>query len=424
MSGNPRVCRFIWEHCQVVHRIIQRLENVGATISAKKFVLAVPTAIILGYKCMLDGRVPEESKTQKVRDWPECKTVTHVRGFLGTCRVLRIFIKDFSRIARPLVRLTRRDEPFVFGPEQQESMQRLKDAVINSPALRRIDYESGRQIVLAVDTSNVAIGFILMQLGDDGRKYPARFGSITLNDVESRYSQAKLELYGLFRALRAVRVWIFGLTNLTIEVDAKYIKGMINNPDLQPNASINRWIAGILLFDFQLVHVSGDRHRGADGLSRRPASPNDPIENDDHEDWLDHAYSFGIVVLNERLRSTEVEPNNVIANDSPSHFVFADIVIDEQVPPTIPRSDPAASLDTRIDTVRTFLATEIPPQDLSEAEFKSFVAYATTFFLLNDKLWRRDSHGRHQLVVPSERQSQLMKEAHDELGPKGEHPVA
>ena len=118
--------------------------------------------------------------------------------------MLHIFIKDFSRIARPLVRLTRRDEPFVFGPEQQESMQRLKDAVINSPALRRIDYESGREIVLAVDTSNVAIGFILMQLGDDGRRYPARFGSITLNDVESRYSQAKLELYRLFRALRAV----------------------------------------------------------------------------------------------------------------------------------------------------------------------------------------------------------------------------
>jgi hypothetical protein len=60
-----------------------------------------------------------------------------------------------------------------------------------------------------------------------------------LNEVESRYSQAKLELYGLFRALRAVRVFIFGVKRLTVEVDAKYIKGMINNPDLQPNATIN-----------------------------------------------------------------------------------------------------------------------------------------------------------------------------------------
>jgi len=171
---------------------------------------------------------------QKIRDWPECKTVMQVRGFLGTCGVLRIFIKDFSHIARPLIKLTKKNEPFVFGPEQQESMQRLKDAVINSPALCCLDYECGREIILAVDTSNIAVGYILMQLGEDGKRYPSRFRSLTLNEVESRYSQVKLELYGLFRALRAVRVWIFGVRNLTVEVDAKYIKGMINTSGKTP----------------------------------------------------------------------------------------------------------------------------------------------------------------------------------------------
>jgi hypothetical protein len=39
--------------------------------------------------------------------------------------------------------------------------------------------------------------------------------------------------------LHAVCVFIFSVKNLTVEVDAKYIKGMINNPDLQPNATIN-----------------------------------------------------------------------------------------------------------------------------------------------------------------------------------------
>ncbi|KAF8548034.1 hypothetical protein OG21DRAFT_1375258, partial [Imleria badia] len=56
-----------------------------------------------------------------------------------------------------------------------------------------------------------------------------------LTPVESRYSKAKLELYGLFRALRSVQVFIFGVTNLVVELDAKYVQGMINNPDLQPN---------------------------------------------------------------------------------------------------------------------------------------------------------------------------------------------
>jgi hypothetical protein len=66
---------------------------------------------------------------------------------------------------------------------------------------------------------------------------------------------------------------------------------------------------------------------------------------------------------------------------------------------------------------------EIPPHNLSKAEFKSFVTYTTTFFLLNDKLWHQQSHGQHQLVVPEDRQYQLIKEAHNELGHKGVYTV-
>jgi hypothetical protein len=87
-------------------------------------------------------------------------------------------------------------------------------------------------------------------------------------ECESQYSQAKLKLYGLFRALRAYRIYIIGVKNLIVEVDAKYLKGMLNNFDIQPNATINRWIAGIQLFDFKLVHVPAIHHTAADGLSR------------------------------------------------------------------------------------------------------------------------------------------------------------
>jgi hypothetical protein len=96
--------------------------------------------------------------------------------------------------------------------------------------------------------------------------YPNHFGSIILNACKSNYSQPKLKLYGLFRSLRAVKLFIVRVQNLVVKVDAKYIKGMINNPDIQPNVTINRWIAGILLFRFKLVHVPGITH-GPDGLS-------------------------------------------------------------------------------------------------------------------------------------------------------------
>ena len=94
-------------------------------------------------------------------------------------------------------------------------------------------------------------------------------------------------------------MFIFRVTNLVVELDAKYVKGMINNPDLQTNVTINRWIAGILLFHFELHHVLAEKHAGPDGLSRRPHAPLDPPKVDDVEGWLDDSYSFCITLLND-----------------------------------------------------------------------------------------------------------------------------
>jgi hypothetical protein len=176
------------------------IRTIGVTVSASKFILAAPTATIIGHKCMFEGCVPEESKVQKICNWPEPTNHMQVRRFLGTCGVLHIFIRDFLCIAHPLINLTKKDAPFIFGAEQCKAMQVLKDAVLSSPTLKHLDYASERKVILAVNTSNIAIGFILLQVGKDGKCYPSRFRSIALTEVESRYSQAKLELYNLFRA--------------------------------------------------------------------------------------------------------------------------------------------------------------------------------------------------------------------------------
>jgi hypothetical protein len=83
--------------------------------------------------------------------------------------------------------------------------------------------------------------------------------------------------------LRVYLLYVIGVKQLKVEVDTKYIKGMINNPDIQPNAAMNRWVAGILLFNFELVHIPGSRHTGADSLSRRPKAPEDVKEDSDHD---------------------------------------------------------------------------------------------------------------------------------------------
>ena len=140
-----------------------------------------------------------------------------------------------------------------------------------------------------VDTSFIAVGFILSQenLENPWLRYHSRFGSITLNEQECHFSQPKLELYGLYCALHALNLHLIGVRNLKVEVDMKYIKGMLSNPDVAPSVSINHWILSILMFHFTLVHVPGMQH-GPDGLSRHRPQPGDAAEpEDDFEDWID-----------------------------------------------------------------------------------------------------------------------------------------
>jgi hypothetical protein len=287
-------------------------------------------------------------------------------------------------------------------------MQILKDAVLSSPALKRLDYASECEVILAVDTSNIAIGFILLQVGEDGKRYPSRFGSIALTEVESRYSQAKLELYGLFCA---VHVFIFSVKNLTVEVDMKYIKGIINNPDLQPNATINWWIAGILLFLFKLVHVSALKHKGVDGLSRRPSVEEDPMEDGDYEDWIDHAYLFSIALLNNctyRIYGGCVDIHHDMHNmcftlqTVRAHILrmYFDATRAEDPKLEIPCSEQACAQDTLLTSIEHFLITCKRPLDLMDEEFETFLRQAVRFFVLEDKLWHREAHGKHQLVLP------------------------
>ncbi|TFK79463.1 hypothetical protein K466DRAFT_442782, partial [Polyporus arcularius HHB13444] len=81
----PGIRRYIWEHALDVHRILHRLGHAGATISAKKIQMCKPDVVIVGQKCSLEGRTPEDAKVEKVLKWPQLRNVKDVRGFLGLC---------------------------------------------------------------------------------------------------------------------------------------------------------------------------------------------------------------------------------------------------------------------------------------------------------------------------------------------------
>ena len=107
----------------------------GGTFSGKKSLLCVREITVVGHVCALEGRVPDPSRVDKIVNWGPCKDLFKVRAFLGTVGVVRVFIQDFARLAHPLTSLTRKEAPFIFGPEQISAQEALKAALLASPAL-------------------------------------------------------------------------------------------------------------------------------------------------------------------------------------------------------------------------------------------------------------------------------------------------
>lgn len=403
LKDNPGVRRFIWEHARDVHRIMHRIGHAGGTFSPPKIQLARREVIILGHKCSPDGRSPDPAKVDKVKNWPPLKTPKNVREFLGLCGTARIWIKDYSSRARPLTELIRHGAKFEWDERRQAAFEDLKEAITSAPVLRPINYQSDEPIVLSVDTSKIAVGFILSQRNNDGKKHPARYGSIPMNEREARYSQPKLELYGLFRALRAFRLYLVGTKKLEVEVDAKYIKGMLKDPDLQPNASINRWIQGILLFDFNLIHVPAERHKGPDALSRRELGEGETIDEYD-DSWLDE-----VALYISDPQSTKEKEWKYLYNPL-------------QVIPSFLVSD---SLQDKVMLqIRELLLTRKLPEHLPRIGQRRLLERSKKFVIHNGELFKRNGNQLPLKAIFSATQRlNILKGAHERLGHRGEQAV-
>ena len=132
------------------------------------------------------------------------------RGFLGCAGYSRMFCKDFSTIAAPIFRLTKKDVPFVWGKEQQEAQEKIIMRITNAPVLARPD--PSRQFELETDASQIGTGAILYQrdppidLPDGtqkpGPRRPCGFHSQSFTTTEQNYPIYDREFLGVLRGLR------------------------------------------------------------------------------------------------------------------------------------------------------------------------------------------------------------------------------
>jgi hypothetical protein len=103
---NPGIHQFVWEHFENLNRVVQRMKYCGGTFSGPKLYLCVPEIFVLGHRCTPEGQLPDKSRVSTIRKWGPCQSLSEVCAVLGMVGVVRIFIKNLSLCAHPLIKLT------------------------------------------------------------------------------------------------------------------------------------------------------------------------------------------------------------------------------------------------------------------------------------------------------------------------------
>ncbi|GJQ94146.1 reverse transcriptase domain-containing protein [Tanacetum coccineum] len=177
-----------FENClSRVDKMLQRCEDTNLCLNWEKSHFMVKEGIVLGHKISKKGIEVDKAKIDVIAKLPHPTTVKGVRSFLGHAGFYRRFIKDFSKISRPMTHLLEKNTPFIFSDECIQALKRLRK---NSPPPydAPILISPGLDIPLAyVDASDFAIGAVLGQRHEKHFR-PIHYASKTMNEAESHYT--------------------------------------------------------------------------------------------------------------------------------------------------------------------------------------------------------------------------------------------
>ena len=122
-----------------------------------------------------------------------------LQSFLGLATYYKRFIANFSIIAEPLYRLSKKGIRFLWGPEQRRAFEELKPRLTSAPVLAYPDFSPGAgTFILDTDASQrLGIGAVLSQVQSDGTERVVAYGSRSLNEHERNYYTTRLEMLTL-----------------------------------------------------------------------------------------------------------------------------------------------------------------------------------------------------------------------------------
>ncbi|GJT93753.1 reverse transcriptase domain-containing protein [Tanacetum coccineum] len=203
-------------------KMLQRCKDAHLVLNWEKCHFMVKEGIVLGHKVSSAGLEVDKAKIDVISKLPPPTNIKSIRSFLGHAGFYRRFIKDFSKIARPLTKLLEKDTPFEFDDECRRAFESLKEKLTCAPVIVSPNWNLSFELMC--DASDFAIGAVLGQ--KDGKTFhPIYFASKTLNSAQQKYTVTEKELMAVvfafdkFRSYLILSKTIVHTRNHTVLVD-------------------------------------------------------------------------------------------------------------------------------------------------------------------------------------------------------------
>ena len=411
------------EHVERLSLVFDRLIDAGLKLSPAKCSLFQDRLKYLGHIVSAEGISTDPQKIQSVRDWPVPKTLEQLQSFLGFVGYYRRFIKDFSKISRPLYELFKGSgshkkkknrraivdtKPFDWQERQQTAFDTLIDSCCNAPVLGYADYS--KPFTVHTDASLDGLGAVLYQC-QEGKERVIAYASRGLTQSERNYPAHKLEFLALKWAVSdKFHDYLYG-AKFTVKTDNNPLTYVLTTAKL--DALGHRWVAALSGYNFDIVYRSGAQNRDADALSR--------------------------IVWPQKLRESVSESvvhalcQQVTSeySSAESYLIDADVVPDDlPASPLLGAIDwkKAQMADLSIASLVKCIAERQPWSQVSgnTPEMKSLLKEKSRLTVRNGLLYRERTIGdqdppqkEYQLVVPAVHRKQILEIVHDKAGHMG-----
>ena len=255
------------QHLLDLQTVLDRLDCFHMKIKREKCDFFRTQLLYLGHVINSTGIHTDPAKVSAVKDMPEPTCILEVETFLGKAGYYQKFMNNYSEIARPLLRLKRKDAEFKFAEIERKCFLELKKALCEAPVLRHPNFDV--PFSLSTDASGYGLGAVLSQTYE-GKEHPVAYASRTLKEQELRYSATEREALGIWWAIDHFVDYLEG-SHFLVFTDHKALLSLgqkaMNNRRLELIAH------KLSEFQFTIVYKKGTENTNADVLSRYPFIP-------------------------------------------------------------------------------------------------------------------------------------------------------